>query len=88
MVEPILTVEQVAGILAIHPETVRRLIRQGKIKAFRVGAGWRIPESSVQAYLEGGATGCPDEPRNVAPVPGDDRLPEIRKKDKDEGEDR
>jgi len=38
-----LTPEELAGILRVHPETIRRSIRQGKIRAQKVGRLWRIP---------------------------------------------
>lgn len=44
----LLTVRQVAFILKIHHLTVRRYIKEGKIKALRVGGNVRIKESALQ----------------------------------------
>lgn len=43
-----LTVRQVAFILKIHHLTVRRYIKEGKIKASRIGGSVRIKESALQ----------------------------------------
>jgi excisionase family DNA binding protein len=54
--EPMLRVPEVARRLSLDPETVRRWIRAGKIKATLMGsnqAGWRIPESEVRRLLGG-----------------------------------
>ncbi len=43
-VNPIyLTPEELADILRVHPETIRKSIRQGRIRAQKVGRLWRIP---------------------------------------------
>ncbi len=43
----LLSVRQVAFILKVHPLTIRRYIREGKLKALRVGRNVRIKESAV-----------------------------------------
>jgi excisionase family DNA binding protein len=45
--ENLMNVKQVAFILKVHPLTVRRYIRSGKLKAVRVGGNVRIKESSL-----------------------------------------
>lgn len=54
--ERYVTVEEVAKRLALNPETIRRWLRDGKIKGVRIGvrrAGWRIPMSEVERVLRG-----------------------------------
>jgi len=51
----LLTVHEVAGIMRVSNMTVYRLIRAGELKAARVGRGYRIRESEVDAYLDRGA---------------------------------
>ena len=45
---------QAAQLLQVHPETIRREIRLGNLKAFRIGRGrsWRIRTHELQAYLK------------------------------------
>lgn len=49
----VLTVEQVATLLQIHPESVRKLARAGRLRGSKLGtSGWRFTEDQIQAYLE------------------------------------
>jgi excisionase family DNA binding protein len=45
-----LTPDELAEAWNIHPETVRRRLRSGKLQGFRIGEEWRIPISSIEAY--------------------------------------
>lgn len=54
-----LTVRQVAERLQLNPETVRRWIRAGKLRAVSLGsdsAGFRVPESELVRLLQTGAS--------------------------------
>lgn len=51
----LLTVHEVAAIMRVSNMTVYRLIRAGELRAARVGRGYRIRESEVDAYLDRGA---------------------------------
>ena len=42
------TVEQIAELLSLHPKTVQRYIREGKIIANKVGKRWFISESNLK----------------------------------------
>jgi len=44
----LLSVADVAEALAVHPETVRRLVRRGEVPAVRVGGQVRIPRGFVE----------------------------------------
>jgi excisionase family DNA binding protein len=52
MEETILTVEQVAQILQVHPFTVLKFIKQGKLKAAKLGRVYRIRRSEVDRFLD------------------------------------
>ncbi len=45
--ENLLNVKQAAYILKVHPLTIRRYIRDGKLKAVRAGGNVRIKESQL-----------------------------------------
>ncbi len=52
MAEKMLTVKQVATILGVLPETVRRWIKEGRFRAYRVGKRHiRIREADLETYL-------------------------------------
>ena len=42
------TVTELAARWQCHPETIRRMIQRGELKAFRVGRQWRISEETVK----------------------------------------
>jgi len=46
-----LTVNQVADMLGLHPQTVREKIKDGQIKAFKPGKSYRIPAKAVDDYI-------------------------------------
>lgn len=52
-----LTVPEVSERLRIPEATVRRMLRDGRLRGNRFGGtrlGWRIPESAVRQLLERG----------------------------------
>lgn len=53
--DPLLTVEEVAERLKVHPESVRRWLRDGTLAGHLVTrrAGWRIPESAFLRFARG-----------------------------------
>jgi excisionase family DNA binding protein len=51
----LLTVREVAERIRSAPETVRRWLRQGKLRGFRPGGtklGYRVPESELQRFIQ------------------------------------
>jgi len=55
--ERLLTVAQVAELLQLNQQTIKRWIAKGKLHGVWLGsdrAGWRIRQSEVQALIEGG----------------------------------
>jgi excisionase family DNA binding protein len=53
-IEAALTVEDFAAKIQYHPESVRRAIRQNRIKALKFGSNWRITAPEVRRILENG----------------------------------
>jgi excisionase family DNA binding protein len=42
--------EEVAEILDVNPETVRRWLRSGKMEGLKINRVWRVPVTEVPAY--------------------------------------
>lgn len=49
--DPIITIDEIAKYLNLHPLTVRRLARDGEIPAFRVGRQWRAKRAILDQWL-------------------------------------
>jgi excisionase family DNA binding protein len=60
----ILTISEAANMLHVSEGTIRNLIRQDAIPAFRVGRQWRMIRSEVWAFLN---TRDPRPPRPLPP---------------------
>lgn len=55
----LMTVDEVAEQLKVHPESVRRWLRDGRLEGYRISrrGGWRIQPNSVREMLETGIQG-------------------------------
>ena len=49
---PPLTLAEVAASTRLHPETVRRMIADGRLPAVKVAGRWRVRAVDVAALLE------------------------------------
>ncbi|MBI5373828.1 MAG: helix-turn-helix domain-containing protein [Candidatus Schekmanbacteria bacterium] len=47
----ILTLKEVADYMRVNTATIYRLVRSGKIPAFRVGNRWRFRQTSIDEWL-------------------------------------
>ncbi|WP_030464155.1 helix-turn-helix domain-containing protein, partial [Kitasatospora sp. NRRL B-11411] len=56
------SVEDVAELLGLHVKTVRGYVRDGKLKAVRIGKQYRIARAEVEAFTGGG---MPSRPARV-----------------------
>lgn len=45
--EPVLNTEEAAALLQVHPKTLQRMARQGRVPAFRIGDLWRFRASAL-----------------------------------------
>ena len=66
----VLDVTQAAAALGVHPETVRRWLREKRLRGTRlsVQAGWRIPITEVERLL---SEPDPADPDIAAPTPAE-----------------
>lgn len=64
MAQEVFSVDQVAAKLGLHVRTVRNYVRDGRLKAVRIGKQYRIAADDLEAF-----TGLPvTEPRPDRPV--------------------
>jgi excisionase family DNA binding protein len=49
---PLLTIDEVRSRLNVSISTVRRLVRDGKLRAYRVGGRLRFKPEEVAAYVD------------------------------------
>ena len=48
----ILTAEEAAKALGTRSDTVRAMLKNGEIPAYREGTNWKIPRTLLQQYVE------------------------------------
>jgi excisionase family DNA binding protein len=49
--ENLYTVRQVADTLGVHPETIRRLIHDGRLDAVRIGRVLRVEANTLAGFV-------------------------------------
>lgn len=69
MNEKYYTVEQISEMLNMHPKTIQRYIREGKLKASKVGKGWRVTGHDLSVFTGGSER----EPVRRSGFDGDER---------------
>lgn len=65
MIERFLTTEQVANILQVHPFTILKFIKQGRINGVKLGRGYRVQESEVERFLTENSVHRPQKPKKA-----------------------
>lgn len=53
MFDKFYSVDEIAELIKIHPKTVQRYIREGKLKACKVGKSWRVTGHDLSTFTEG-----------------------------------
>ncbi|MBP1616019.1 MAG: Helix-turn-helix domain [Bacteroidetes bacterium] len=48
----VFSINALSEFLDLHPETLRSLIRENKMRAFKLGRKWMIEESAVNEFLD------------------------------------
>ena len=56
MNEKYYTAEEISNLLNIHVKTVQRYIREGKIRATKIGKSWRVTGHDLSMFTEEQAT--------------------------------
>lgn len=69
MNEAYYSAEQIAQILHIHPKTVQRYIREGRLRAAKIGKSWRVSGHDFSVFAEAGT-----QPSDRTDVPGKKRV--------------
>jgi excisionase family DNA binding protein len=62
MPQNLYSVEQVAGLLSLHVRTVRNYVREGRLKAVRIGKQYRIAREDLEAMTGRSASALEPEP--------------------------
>ena len=52
----IMTAKEVAAYFNIHPLTVHRYAREGKIPAFKIGTDWRFHKKYLERWIKDKST--------------------------------
>lgn len=48
----VMTVKDIAEYLDMHPMTIYKFVKNGRIPAFKVGTSWRIKRESIQKWIK------------------------------------
>lgn len=48
----IYTPEEAAQILKLNGQTIRRFLREGRLKGSKIGRTWRITEEQIKEFLD------------------------------------
>ena len=59
----VLTLEEVARYLRVHPSTVYRMLKKGQIPAFKVGSDWRFNLESIDHWRVAAENGYANKPQ-------------------------
>ncbi len=52
MTAEVLGIEDVANLLKVNKWTIYRLVKEGKIPAFKVGKQWRFKRDTLERWME------------------------------------
>ena len=57
----VMTLEEVATYLRVHPSTIYRLLKRKELPAFKVGSDWRFNQESIDRWRADAESGARDE---------------------------
>jgi len=52
MVDEVMTIPEVADHLKVTRQTIHKLMKEGKIKAFKIGRSTRILRSEIERFIQ------------------------------------
>ena len=55
--EKMLNIDEAATVLRVHPETLRRFIREGRICAYKIGRRKLISKNEMEKFIKKCKTG-------------------------------
>ena len=58
----VMTVDDAASLLAVHPQTIRKWLRNGEITGADTPAGWRLTPVDIEVWLDKNRPARPSEP--------------------------
>jgi excisionase family DNA binding protein len=62
LADELLTIDEVAAVLKLHPDTIRRYIREKKLKSTRVGStAIRVRRSELDRFIREGEEDSEDK---------------------------
>jgi excisionase family DNA binding protein len=47
----IMTATEVAGYFKVHPTTIYKLLKRGKLPAFKIGTDWRFDRDAIEKLV-------------------------------------
>lgn len=68
------SVTELSDILDLHPKTVRRFIREGKIKGTKIGRSWKVHQSDLRQYTHSELTNEVKDEVVYSPADNPDRI--------------
>jgi excisionase family DNA binding protein len=65
--DQIFTIKELSEHLRVHPTTIYRLLRQGRLPGFRVGSNWRFSREAIEQWErdQAGRAGSPPRRRRA-----------------------
>lgn len=57
--DEIFTIKELSEHLRVHPTTIYRLLRQGRLPGFRVGSNWRFNRTAIEQWEIAQVAGVP-----------------------------
>ena len=69
--------EEVGAMLRVHPDFVRKMMREGQIGSIKIGRFKRVTQEQLDAFMGVEKEEHPEESRPATPVP-EHREPECR----------